>query len=89
MREARGERVTHRAHHPDPATTPTLPHPAIPPFSVASEVPSHYLPARMAEAFDLIIHIDETRAVTPLDVDAASWQAAIVSAAEAAGYETD
>ena len=30
---------------------------------------SHYFEARLADQFDLVIHLDETRAVEPLDVD--------------------
>jgi erythromycin esterase-like protein len=30
---------------------------------------SHYFEARLADQFDAVIHIDETRAVEPLDVD--------------------
>ena len=34
-----------------------------------SERMSHYFEARLADQFDFVIHIDETRAVEPLDVD--------------------
>lgn len=32
---------------------------------------SHYFDARLSEQFDLIVHIDETRAVTPLELEVA------------------
>jgi erythromycin esterase-like protein len=35
-----------------------------------SERTSHYFRARLADQFDAVIHIDETRAVEPLEVTA-------------------
>lgn len=32
-----------------------------------TERPSHYFPARLAEQFDIVVHVDETRAVEPLE----------------------
>ncbi|MEU9885140.1 erythromycin esterase family protein [Sphaerisporangium sp. NPDC051011] len=39
-----------------------------------SERRSHYFRARLADQFDAVVHVDETRAVEPLD-DAARWAA--------------
>jgi erythromycin esterase-like protein len=35
---------------------------------------SHYFEARLPDRFDALLHFDETRALTPLDVSAA-WEA--------------
>ena len=40
----------------------------------ASERQSHYFYARLASQFDFVVHIDETRAVEPLD-RSAGWEA--------------
>ena len=33
-----------------------------------TERPSHYFTARLAQQFDVVIHIDETRALEPLEI---------------------
>jgi erythromycin esterase-like protein len=37
-----------------------------------TERPSHYFPARLDRQFDVVIHIDRTSALQPLD-DIAAW----------------
>jgi hypothetical protein len=32
-----------------------------------TERASHYFPARLSEQFDLVVHVDETRALEPLE----------------------
>ena len=54
----------------------------------AREVPAHYMAARLADAYDMVVHVHETHAVTPLGAPA-GWEHAVVSAEEAAGYGTD
>ena len=36
-------------------------------YSAESELASHYFHARLSEQFDAVIHLDQTRAVEPLE----------------------
>lgn len=44
-------------------------------YRPATERPSHYFAARLPDQFDAVVHLDQTRAVTPLDAGP-GWQSA-------------
>jgi len=50
-------------------------------YSPQTERVSHYLRARIAEQFDAVVHIDETRALRPLEVTSA-WESGELPAGE-------